>query len=183
MLISEKQQEANRQSAQHSTGPTTSEGKAAASLNAVTHGLRARTLLLPGEDFREYQRLCAGLEAEWQPQTPTERFYLETMSTAHWLLRRADISEQYICQSQLPLEKESALLDRVAARRTRLERSYTTAMHELERLQKQRQAKRPEPVEAAQAKPTKPAAPPPASPPDYVMAEGAFCAPATADTR
>jgi hypothetical protein len=183
MLISEKQQEANRQSAQHSTGPTTSAGKAAASLNAVTYGLRARTLLLPGEDYQEYQRLCAALEAEWQPQTPTERFYLETMSTAHWLLARADISELYICQAQLPLEKESILLDRVAARRTRLERSYTTAMHELERLQKERQAKRPEAVEATHAKPAKPATQPPASPPDYVMSDATEGHAAFADTR
>jgi hypothetical protein len=183
MLISEKQQEANRQSAQHSTGPTTSAGKAAASLNAVTYGLRARTLLLPGEDYQEYQRLCAALEAEWQPQTPTERFYLETMSTAHWLLARADISEQCICQAELPLEKESALLDRVAARRTRLERSYTTAMHELQRLQKERQANRPQPPEVTHTKPTKPAAQPPSSPPDYVMSDAPEGHAAFADTR
>jgi hypothetical protein len=183
MLISEKQHEANRQNAQHSTGPATSAGKAAASRNAVTYGLRARTLLLPGEDYRDYQQICAGLEAEWQPQTPTERFYLETMSTAHWLLARADISEQYICQAQLPLEKESNLLDRVAARRTRLERSYTNAMHELQRLQKERQANRPHPVEAPHAKPTKPAAQPPASPPDYVMSDAPEGRAAFADTR
>lgn len=183
MLISEKQHEANRQSAQHSTGPTTAAGKAAASLNAVTYGLRAQRLLLPGEDYREYQELCAGLQAEWQPQTPTERFYLEAMSTAHWLLARADMSEQCIYQAELPLEKESALLDRVAARRTRLERSYTTAMHELQRLQKERQAKRPELVEATHTKPTKPAAQPPSSPPGYMMAEAPEGRAATADTR
>jgi hypothetical protein len=56
-------------------------------------------------------------------------------------------------------------------------------MHELERLQKERQAKRPEPVEATQAKPTKPAAPPRASPPDYVMADAPEGHAAFADTR
>jgi len=42
MVISQKQHEANRRNAQKSTGPTTLEGKAAASLNAVTYGLRTR---------------------------------------------------------------------------------------------------------------------------------------------
>jgi hypothetical protein len=52
MLISDKQKEANRQNAQHSTGPVTPEGKAAVRLNALTYGLRARSLLIPGEDPR-----------------------------------------------------------------------------------------------------------------------------------
>jgi len=187
MIISGKQQEANRQNAQHSTGPKTPEGKAAASLNAVTYGLRARTLLLPGEDPEQYKQLWASLEAEWQPQTPTEHFYLETMSASHWLLARADRSEQRICQADLRLDTQGALLDRVAALRTRLERSFTIAMHELKQLQKERQAgqQHQKPVEA---KPTAQAAKPPAPPPGYVMSEAAedhpvFCAPITPDTR
>src|ERR1022692_3847223 len=47
MLISDKQQEANRQNAQQSTGPKTPEGKAAVRLNALTYGLRARNLIPP----------------------------------------------------------------------------------------------------------------------------------------
>ena len=65
MLISEKQQEANRQNAQQSTGPKTPEGKAAVRLNALTYGLRARNLILPNEDSEEYKQLWADLEAEW----------------------------------------------------------------------------------------------------------------------
>ena len=183
MLISEKQHQANRQNAQHSSGPKTAAGKAASSLNAVTFGLRARALLLDTENWEDYQQLCAALEAEWQPQTATERFYLETMSTSHWLLARADESEQRIYREQLRLDIECALLDRVAARRTRLERSYTAAMRELQQLQKERQAQPP-----VQSKPAKPADPSRLSPPAYVMADAAqdhpaFCAPAAADTR
>jgi hypothetical protein len=65
MLISEKQQEANRQNAQQPTGPKTPEGKAAVRLNALTYGLRARNLILPNEDSEEYKQLWADLEAEW----------------------------------------------------------------------------------------------------------------------
>ena len=68
MLISDKQEEANQQNAQHSTGPKTREGKEAVRLNAHTYGLRARNLILPSEDPEEYKQLWADLEAEWQPQ-------------------------------------------------------------------------------------------------------------------
>ncbi len=69
MLISDKQQEANRENAQHSTGPKTPEGKQAVRLNAVTFGLRARCLLIAGEDPEEYTQLWGELTMEWQPKT------------------------------------------------------------------------------------------------------------------
>ena len=53
MIISDKQHEANRQNAQQSTGPNTSEGKAAVRLNALTYGLRARSILIFEEDPEE----------------------------------------------------------------------------------------------------------------------------------
>jgi hypothetical protein len=191
MLISNKQHEANRQNAQNSSGPKTFAGKAASSLNAVTYGLRARSLLLATEDHAEYHQLCAELEAEFQPQTPNERFYLEIMSTSHWLLARADWSEQRISSAQLRLDIEGALLDRVAARRTRLQNSYITAMRELRQLQKERQARRQpaqQPQPPVQTQPNKPDAHPLTPPPGYMMSDAAedhpaFCAPATADTR
>ena len=46
MLISDKQHEANRQNAQHSTGPKTPEGKEAVRHNALTYGLRTRSMFL-----------------------------------------------------------------------------------------------------------------------------------------
>ena len=194
MLISEKQQQANRRNAKRSAGPKTPEGKAAVQFNAFTYGLRARALLLPGEDFEEYNEHWAAFEAEWQPQTPTERFYLETMASSHWLLARADASEQRIRSTSLGLDHEGALLERVDARRARLERSFTAAMHELRQLQKERQA-RPQPQAPQTEQTVKPASAPahqpdgpPAPPPDYVMSEGAeahpvFAAPAAPDTR
>src|ERR1039457_442228 len=93
MVISDKQQEANRQNAQHSTGPNTPEAKAAVRLNALTYGLRTRDLILPNEDSEEYKQLWADLEAEWQPQNRTERMHLEQMSTSQWLLARFAKSE------------------------------------------------------------------------------------------
>jgi len=140
MLISEKQHQANRRNAQRSTGPTTLEGMKAASLNAVTYGLRTRRLIIPGENITDYWRLWDGLENEWQPETDTERLYLEQMSVSQWLLARMAASEQQVYEQNLPLESRFDLLDRIARHSTRLERSFTTAMHELKQLQKERKA-------------------------------------------
>ena len=75
-----KQFEANRRNAQKSTGPKTPEGKAAVSMNALRHGLRARTVVLPGENREEFNQLCDDLQVEWNPQSRTEHFYLEQMA-------------------------------------------------------------------------------------------------------
>ena len=191
MLISEKQQEANRQNAQHSTGPATPAGKAAVRLNALTYGLRARSTLIDGEDPEEYKRLWANLEAEWQPKTTTERLYLEQMSTSQWLFARIATGESRIYEANIRIEEQFPLLREVATQRTRLERSFTSALGELKQLQKERQARtQQQPVQAAKAAPapvSKPAEPQ-APRPDYKMSEGAedhpvFCAPIAPDTR
>src|SRR5438132_5549018 len=86
-----KQIEANRRNALLSTGPKTPEGKAAVRLNALRHGLRAHTVVLPGEKSEAFHQLCDDLEAEWQPQTRTEQLYVEQMAVSQWKLRRIEI--------------------------------------------------------------------------------------------
>ena len=81
MIISEKQQQANEQNAQEFTGPSTPEGKNAVRFNALTHGLRTRETILVSENAKDYSDLWDELGADWQPQTRTERCYLETMVT------------------------------------------------------------------------------------------------------
>jgi len=48
---------ANRANAQHSTGPRTPEGKTASSMNALKHGADAASVVIPGEDPAQYDRL------------------------------------------------------------------------------------------------------------------------------
>lgn len=185
MLISDKAHQANRQNARHSTGPATPEGKVAASLNAVTYGLRTRKLLINEENVADYWQLWDGLESEWLPQTPTERLYLEQMSISQWLLARMAASEQKVYHAGLPLTAQFDLLDRIARHCARLERSFSTAVHELKQLQKERKARQQPPVAARQ---TKPSAPAPTPHLNGVMSETngthpAFSAPATIDSR
>jgi hypothetical protein len=55
-MTSEKQLRANKRNARRSTGPRTKEGKARSSQNAVTHGLSAESILIPGEDAEQYRQ-------------------------------------------------------------------------------------------------------------------------------
>jgi hypothetical protein len=188
MVISDRSHEANQHNAQQSTGPTSPAGKAAVRLNALKYGLRARSTIIRGEDPEEYKRLWAALEAEWQPQTGTERLYLEQMCTSQWLLARIAGGESRIYEANIRAEEQFPLLREVSRQRTSLERSFTSGLHELKQLQKERQAKRQsQPAQAAQQPVHKPAEPP-APPPDYVMSEGtvahaASCAAVTPDSR
>jgi len=193
MLISDKQQQANRQNAQKSTGPKTPEGREAVRFNALTYGLRTRETILQRENAKEYSDLWDELEADWQPQTRTERGYLETMVTSQWLLKRIADSERRIYQGVPIGEGQFRMLSYVAKQRAQLERSFRTAIADMRQSQKDRQDRQPQPPQMAQpAKPAsspaaKPSAPP-APPPDYVMSEGAAahpfcCSPITPDTR
>ena len=191
MIISEKQQQANRQNAQHSTGPKTPEGKAAIRFNALTYGLRTRATILPDENCADYSQLWDELDADWQPQTRTERCYLETMVTSQWLLRRVAESEQKIYAHIDFGEHQFKMLAYVAKQRAQLERSFRTAIEDMKQSQKERRQSQP-----AQTSPSpQPPAPNPSErsspsvpPPEYVMSERAearpvFCAPETPDTR
>jgi len=187
MIISEKQHQANRQNAQHSTGATTPQGKEAIRFNALTYGLRTRASILPDENAAEYSQLWDEMEAEWQPQTRTERCYLETMVTSQWLLRRVAESEQKVYVFIAFGEHQFKMLGYVAKQRAQLERSFRTAIADMKQSQQERQAPQPQPAKPAPVPVHEPAEPR-VSPPDYVMTEGAeshpvFCSPLTPDTR
>src|ERR1035438_4360858 len=110
MVISDKHREANRQNAQHSTGPKTPEGKAAIRFNALTYGLRIRSTILEDENAADYSQLWNELEADWLPQTRTERCYLETLVTSQWLLKRVAESERRIYDGMALGEKQLVML-------------------------------------------------------------------------
>ncbi|MGA3078871.1 MAG: hypothetical protein ABSG56_34960 [Bryobacteraceae bacterium] len=187
MLISNKQHQANRKNAQHSTGPTTAAGKEAIRFNALTYGLRTSASILPDENAAHYSQLWDELEGDWQPQTRTERCYLETMVTSQWLLRRVAESEQKIYLYIDFGEQQFKMLAYAAKQRAQLERSFRTAIADMQQSQQQRQARQPQPARPAPAPLPEPAEPQ-VPPPDYVMsgdtqAHPIFCSTPTPDTR
>jgi len=151
MATTIKQIDANRRNALKSTGPKTPQGKAAVSMNSLRHGLRARTVVLPGESRAEFDQLCNDLELEWQPQSRTEQFYLEQMAISQWKLTRMELSEVGIYQQAVNGKVQLPLLDQLWQAQCRLERSYSRAQRELERLRTHRpeQAHQPEKAEPA----------------------------------
>src|SRR5882724_10438082 len=80
--------EANRLNAQHSTGPTTPEGRAAVRLNGLKHGLCAETIVVPGEDPAEFEAMLNGYRAEYQPATPSAEFLVRQVAMTDWRLLR-----------------------------------------------------------------------------------------------
>jgi hypothetical protein len=88
-MTTEAQVAANRLNAQKSTGPRTAAGKAAVTQNALKHGLRAQTVLLPGEDGDEYARYRGQMTEQLQPADVQEIELAERIVDLSWRLRRA----------------------------------------------------------------------------------------------
>ena len=79
-----------KENAALSTGPRTAEGKARSSLNAVTHGLTARTPVLPGEDAAALQHRMDAWMADVQPGNPAEEALVREAVHLSWRLERAE---------------------------------------------------------------------------------------------
>ena len=200
-MATDKQTAANRRNAQKSTGPRTPEGRVAVRLNGVTHGLTAKTLVLKGESESDFKALFEALEAEHQPTTPTEEILVADLAMATWRRRRLYNMEAGFYKVRMKNEAtyaapqkldDSGLLGKVASnsgdtmamigrQEARLERSYYKALHELQRLRKEREAdlalvSQSTPVEQVPDPPSKknnniqtPADPIPATPPQPIV--------------
>ena len=119
-MASEKQREANRRNALNSTGPKTCEGKAAVRLNSLRHGLRADSLILPGESQEAFDSLRDSLEEDYQPQSQTEKLLVEQMAIAHWKLARTEKLEATLYSASELDPLQIPLLDRIGLAQARL---------------------------------------------------------------
>ncbi|MBC8392819.1 MAG: hypothetical protein H8E17_09690 [Deltaproteobacteria bacterium] len=88
-MISEKQLAANRKNAQKSTGPKTPEGKAIASQNATTHGLRSSRVLIASENIAEYNTHRTALLKDLAPVGPMETILADRIVKLTWQLDRS----------------------------------------------------------------------------------------------
>ena len=91
--ISEKKLEANRGNARKSTGPKTDAGKQTSRLNAVTHGLLAKAVVITAgsyrEDAEEFTRLLDGLRAQYTPEGMAEDLEVQQLALYYWRKMRA----------------------------------------------------------------------------------------------
>ena len=110
--------EANRRNAQKSTGPKTAEGKARSRFNAVKHGMRAATPVLPGEDQAAFDDRLERWTKNLAPRDEVEQFLVKRAVELSWQLERAD---RAIALSRKPAEERiAAIMDEVLALGRRL---------------------------------------------------------------
>jgi hypothetical protein len=141
-MATKEQIAANRRNAKKSTGPTSPAGKAVASMNNLRHGLRARTIILPGETQEEFDEILAGLQQEYQPQSSSEHYFVKEAAVAQWMLGRAAAYEASCCEENPDLSACCALFSRMTLVTGRLQRIYLKFYKELERIKAVRAAAR-----------------------------------------
>jgi hypothetical protein len=87
---------ANKANAQLSAGPTSADGKAKSSLNALKTGLTGRTVLLPSDDAALYEQHLARFIAEWKPSNEPEKALVQSIADTGWRLQRIPALEMGI---------------------------------------------------------------------------------------
>jgi len=87
-MTTEAQIIANRRNAQKSTGPHSTQGKAAISQNAVKHGLLTRQDVITSESQADFDLYREQMLAELAPASPMESMLTERIVALSWRLKR-----------------------------------------------------------------------------------------------
>ncbi len=120
MPVSKKQLIANRQNAQKSTGPTTTQGKTVVSRNAVKHGLYADDIIINSpylkENKAEYDLLLSSLIDELKPIGRFQEYLVCKIANCLWRSRRAIIAETAQINRQLKNVNADLRLDSILDR-------------------------------------------------------------------
>jgi hypothetical protein len=133
-MASPAQINANRQNAQHSTGPRTPEGKARSAANSLKDGFHSSRLVIPEEMRAEFDEFRSQLLKTTAPANVIEEQYYRRLLLHGWNLQRIQDAE-----TQALLDSEGLHRVEVLAKYRRdLERSYDRALKQLRELQAER---------------------------------------------
>ena len=131
---------ANRLNALKSTGPTSREGKAASSLNALKSGIDAWSHIIPGEDPAELEALTAAFVLHFHPADPNQLSLVDTLIGAEWTQRRLRRIEAQLWNYQVEcLDKNLSHADFIDAsiqHNSPLGHAYQDALDPLTRIQR-----------------------------------------------
>ena len=106
-MESQSKSDAARANGAKSHGPTTPEGKARSSQNAVKHGLTATFKVLPGESEQDFEHLLEAHRTHHQPATALEEELVRNLAVARWRLARVAALETNLFDNELSrAEKE-----------------------------------------------------------------------------
>jgi hypothetical protein len=122
----------------HSTGPRTESGKQRSSLNALRHGLTARTAVLPTEDPDAYQRHIQQFLDEYAPATPTETQLVHEIANTSWRLNRIPFLEAELLSQDPGPESLIPQLATLGLHGSRLSRQFQKALEQLRDIQEER---------------------------------------------
>ena len=92
-MSSPRKSTANRLNATRSTGPRTPAGKTQSSRNAIAHGFRCQSPVLPGEDPAEWECFRAGVVADLAPVGYAEVELVNWIASLMWRRRRGNVVE------------------------------------------------------------------------------------------
>ena len=137
---------ANRENAQHSTGPRSEEGRAKSSMNALRHGLATRGLIvLPGQE-PAFEELEQGLLTGLQPTGELQDVLFKRILESAWNLHRCRLAEGQLYLNGSDPSIDPLLDDHNEAKYTRIQKyarqsesSMLKAVRELGKLQTERQ--------------------------------------------
>jgi hypothetical protein len=139
-MPTEAQINANRRNAQKSTGPTTPEGKARSSLNALKSGIDAWSHIIPGEDPAELEALTAAFLLHFHPADPNQLSLVDTLISTEWTQRRLRRIEAQLWNYRLEcLDKNLSHADFIDAsiqHNSTLGHAYQNALDPFTRIQR-----------------------------------------------
>ena len=93
-----------------SRGPITEEGRKKSSMNALKHGLTARTVLFSNDNHDEYNALLESYIESLQPIDPVEMDFVVEMVNAKWQQRRVQKLETELFDREM--NEKKATLDK-----------------------------------------------------------------------
>jgi hypothetical protein len=129
-MATEAQINANRQNAQHSTGPRTEDGKARSSRNRLSIGLYTRVDFVHPEEREFYKEFCDKMYFELAPEGILEETLVASITGAAWRLRRCDLADGELAD----FSECDPLLDEATEKKRRsIERARTSAQAMLHR--------------------------------------------------
>jgi len=95
-MATDAQIAANQLNAQKSTGPQSTTGKQASSMNAVTHGIFATNPIATGENKAEFNELSEAIRDYYKPSDIIEEALVHNIIIALWRQQRARCAEAAI---------------------------------------------------------------------------------------
>lgn len=149
-MTTKKQQLANVQNAQLSTGPKTKQGKITARQNALKHGLLAKDLILKDENITEFDSFRQAIYQSLSPLGCLEEVLVEKIVSSAWRFRRLIQSEKHLFEekdewcvleskfSAAFCRRNGSSMQILSRYESGIEKNFYKAIHELQRIQAMR---------------------------------------------